>query len=74
MAKGEDYRMVVGNLKRPKPVFLLGKSKEEEARKIDQLVEVTAKCPKDNESLSVLFCRILLNYSAAGSESNLSYS
>lgn len=63
VVKDNDYRMVVGSLKKPKTVFLLGYSKEQASLKIKRLIRICEndKYTKNNRRIS--FCGCVLHCS-----------
>ena len=56
IAKDNDYRMVVGQLKKPKTVFFLGYSKEEAARKFHHLLEQVDNKKYSSNYRQIRFC------------------
>lgn len=60
VVKGNDYRMVVGPLKKPKTVFLLGYSKEQAAQRLQQFIEQADNKSYSKKNRPVLFCGVNL--------------
>ena len=56
IAKDNDYRMVVGQLKKPKTVFFLGYSKEEAAQKFCHLLEQVDNKKYSSNYRQIRFC------------------
>lgn len=55
VVKDNDYRMVVGPLKKPKTVFLLGYSKEQAAQRLQQFIEQADKAELTGNELTARF-------------------
>ena len=68
VVKGNDYRMVVGRLKKPKTVFLLGYSKEQAAQKLQQFIEQADNKNYSKKNRPVLFCGVNLQLTAIDSK------
>ena len=60
VVKGCDYRMVVGPLKKPKTVFLLGYSKEQAAQRLKQFIEQADNKSYSKKNRQVTFCGVNL--------------
>ena len=56
VVKDNDYRMVVGPLKKPKTVFLLGYSKEQAAQRLQQFIEQADNKSYSKKNRQVSFC------------------
>lgn len=56
VAKDNDYRMVVGQLKKPKAVFFLGYSKEQTAQRFHNLLEQADDKNYKSKYRQVRFC------------------
>lgn len=59
VVKDNDYRMVVGPLKKPKTVFLLGHSKDQVAQRFKQLLEQVDNKNYSKKNRSVFFCGLI---------------
>ncbi len=68
VVKGSDYRMVVGPLKKPKTVFLLGYSKEQAAQRLQQFIEQADNKSYSKKNRSVTFCGVNLQLTAVDSK------
>ena len=60
VVKGSDYRMVVGPLRKPKTVFLLGYSKEQAAQKLQQFIEQADNKSYSKKNRPITFCGVNL--------------
>ena len=60
VVKGSDYRMVVGPLRKPKTVFLLGYSKEQAAQRLQQFIEQADNKNYSKKNRPVTFCGVNL--------------
>lgn len=67
LVKDNDYRMVVGSLKKPKTTFLLGFSKEQAAHKFERLLEITSNDKYSKNDRQINFCGVGLHFTAKGS-------
>lgn len=67
VVKDNDYRMVVGTLKKPKTVFLLGYSKEQAAQRLQQFIEQADNKSYSKKNRPVLFCGVNLQLTAIDS-------
>lgn len=68
VVKGNDYRMVVGPLKKPKTVFLLGYSKEQAAQRLQQFIEQADNKNYSNKNRPVTFCGVNLQLTSVDSK------
>lgn len=68
VVKGSDYRMVVGPLKKPKTVFLLGHSKDQVAQRFKLLLEQVDNKSYSNKNRQVSFCGADLRLTVADSK------
>lgn len=68
VVKGSDYRMVVGPLRKPKTVFLLGYSKEQAAQKLQQFIEQADNKSYSKKNRQVTFCGVNLLLTAMDSK------
>lgn len=73
LVKDNDYRMVVGSLKKPKTTFLLGYSKEQAVQKFERLLEITSKKIYSKEHRHVNFCSVGFYMSNKGKGDNERY-
>ena len=73
VVKDNDWKMIIGSLKKPKQVFLLGYSKEQATSKIDRIIEIGSNenCIKKDRNVS--FCGIPLQLTITGSGDNEKY-
>ena len=68
VVKGRDYRMVVGPLKKPKTVFLLGYSKEQAAQRLQQFIEQADNKNYSKKNRPVTFCGVNLQLTSVDSK------
>lgn len=68
VVKDNDYRMVVGPLKKPKTVFLLGYSKEQAAQRLQQFIEQADNKNYSKKNRPVTFCGVNLLLTAMDSK------
>ena len=73
VVKNNDYRMVVGPLKRSTTSFMLGNTKDQAEEAIDKLIEVIEKDQIIRERRTILFCGVPLNFYAVGSGKKVRY-
>lgn len=73
IVKNNDYRMVIGSLKKPKTSFLLGNSAEQVKQYIDKLTETIERDQHIREKRMILFCGVPLSFSARGTGKNVRY-
>lgn len=66
VAKEKDYRMIVGPIKKPTAVFLLGYSKEFAENKFERLLTVCGNDKHSKKNRDISFCGIPLHYSVIG--------
>ena len=66
VVKDNDYRMVVGKLKKPGAVFLLGYSREQAQQRFVKLMKELEREYQPGQSRSIVFCGRLLHYSTSG--------
>lgn len=64
VVKGSDYRMVVGPLRKPKTVFLLGYSKEQAAQRLQQFIEQADNKNYSKKNRPISFCGVNLRLTA----------
>ena len=67
VVKDNDYRMVVGPLRKPKTVFLLGHSGNQVAQRFKQLIEQAENKNYSKKNRPVLFCGVNLQLTAIDS-------
>lgn len=67
LVKDNDYRMVVGSLKKPKATFLLGYTKEQVVQKFERVLEITGNENYSKDDRQINFCGIVLHFTAKGS-------
>ena len=70
VVKDNDYRMVVGPLKKPKTVFLLGHSKDQVAQRFKQFLEQADNKNYSKKNRPVLFCGVNLQLTAIDSKAD----
>ena len=70
VVKGNDYRMVVGRLKKPKTVFLLGYSKEQAAQKLQHFIEQADNKSYSKKNRQVTFCGVNLLLTATDTKAD----
>lgn len=68
VVKGSDYRMVIGPLRKPKTVFLLGYSKEQAAQRLKQFIEQADNKNYSKKNRQVTFCGVNLQLTAVDSK------
>ncbi len=68
VVKGNDYRMVVGPLKKPKTVFLLGYSKEQAAQRLLQFIEQADNKSYSKKNRPITFCGVNLQLTSVDSK------
>lgn len=67
IVKDNDYRMVLGSLKKPKLNMVMGYTKEQAASKIDRILDFTnEKYTREKRNVSVCGVMFLLNISGEG--------
>jgi hypothetical protein len=66
VVKDNDYRMVVGKLKKPGAVFLLGYSREQAQQRFVKLLREIEKEDQTNQSRPIVFCGVLLRFTTSG--------
>ena len=67
IVKDNDYRMVVGSLKKPKLNMVMGYTKEQAASKIDRILDFSIeKYTKNGRNVSVCGVMFLLNITGEG--------
>ena len=67
IVKDNDYRMVVGSLKKPKLNMVMGYTKEQACSKIDRILDFSKEgYTKNNRNVSVCGMMFLLNISGEG--------
>lgn len=67
IVKDNDYRMVVGPVKKPKINMLMGYSKEQAASKIDRMLDFTnEKYTREKRNVSVCGVMFILSIKGAG--------
>lgn len=72
IVKDNDYRMVVGSLKKPKLNMLMGYTKEQAASKIDRILDFSKEgYTKKNRNVSV--CGVLFLLTITGEGDNETY-
>lgn len=74
VAKEKDYRMIVGPIKKPTTVFLLGYSNEFAKNKIERLLTVCGNKKHSKKNRDISFCGIPLHYSVIGNGNAEQYS
>lgn len=70
VVKDNDYRMVVGSLKKPKTIFLLGHSKDQAAQRFKQLLEQVDNKNYSKKNRQVSFCGADLRLTVADSKAD----
>lgn len=68
VVKDNDYRMVVGPLKKPKTVFLLGHSKDQVAQRFKQFLEQADNKNYSKKNRPITFCGVNLQLTAMDSK------
>lgn len=66
VAKEKDYRMIVGPLKKPTTVFLLGYTTEFAETKIERLLSICGNEKFSKKDRDISFCGVPLHYSVIG--------
>lgn len=66
VAKEKDYRMIVGPIKKPTAVFILGHSKELVENKFERLLVTCGNDKYSKKNRDISFCGIPLHYSVIG--------
>lgn len=74
VVKDDDYRMVVGKMKKPGPVFLLGYSREQAQQRFVKLLREIEKEAQTNQSRPIIFCGIWLRFTTSGTGEKTVYS
>lgn len=69
IVKDNDYRMIVGSVKKPKLNMLVGYTKEQVAAKIDRILEFSNE-KYTNQKRNVSFCGILFLLTITGNDNN----
>ena len=67
LVKDNDYRMVVGSLKKPKITFLLGYTNEQAAQKFERLLEITGYENYSRDDRQFNFCGVGFHLAIKGS-------
>ena len=70
LVKDNDYRMLVGSLRKPKTTFLLGSSKEQTTQKFDRLLEIVTNENYSRSDRQINFCGIGFHLTVKGSGDN----
>lgn len=66
VVKDNDYRMLVGKLKKPGAVFMRGYSREQAQQRFVKLMKELEREYQPGQSRSIVFCGRLLHYSSSG--------
>lgn len=74
VAKEKDYRMIVGPIKKPTTIFLLGYTTEFAETKIERLITVCGNDKHSKKNRDISFCGIPLHYSVIGTGDAEQYS
>lgn len=74
VVKDDDYRMVVGKMKKPGAVFLLGYSREQAQQRFVKLLREIEKEAQTNQSRPIIFCGIWLRFTTSGTGEKTVYS
>ena len=74
LVKDNDYRMVVGSLKKPKATFLLGYTKEQASKRFESLLEITSNNNYSKSERQVFFCGQSFHLAIKGSGDKERYS
>lgn len=74
VVKDNDYRMVVGKMKKPGAVFLLGYSREQAQQRFVKLMREIEKEAQTNQSRPIIFCGVLLRFTTSGTGEKTVYS
>ena len=74
LVKDNDYRMVVGSLKKPKISLLLGYSKEQAGQKFDRLLDITGNNNYSAADRQIIFCGVGFHLRIKGSGDKERYS
>lgn len=74
LVKDNDYRMVVGSLKKPKISLLLGYSKEQAGQKFDRLLDITGNNNYSAADRQINFCGVGFHLRIKGSGDKERYS
>ena len=74
VAKKRDYRMIVGPIKKPTAVFILGHSKELAENKFERLLVVCGNDKYSKKNRDISFCGTPLHYSVIGKNNEEQYS
>lgn len=74
VVKDDDYRMVVGKMKKPGPVFLLGYSREQEQQRFVKLLREIENEDQTYQSRPIIFCGVWLRFTTSGTGEKTVYS
>ena len=73
ITKGDDWRMIVGSLKKPKQIFLLGYSKEQAANSFDRIIELGSNDRYTNKDRNISFCGFAMRVTVTGTGDSEKY-
>lgn len=75
ITKDNDWRMIVGSLKKPKQIFLLGYSKEQAANSIDRIIEIGRddRYTKKNRNISLYGISMRITITGSGNSENYQF-
>ena len=73
VVKDNDYRMVVGKMKKPVAVFLLGYSSEQVQQRFVKLMKELEREYQPGQSRSIVYCGRLLHYTSSGKGKKVVY-
>lgn len=74
VAKERDYRMIVGPIKKPTAVFILGHSRELAENKFERLLVTCGNDKYSKKNRDIYFCGIPFHYSVTGNNNAEQYS
>ncbi len=73
VVKDSDWKMIVGSLKKPKILFVMGYSNEQAASKIDRIIEMGSNENYSKKDRNVSFCGIPFRLTITGEGENEKY-